>query len=274
MRKAEVGDAGVEVGGEEDVGRFDVAVDGSGGVEVREAAGSAKGDAHAGEPIQLCAAAATVAVEESGEAAHGHVIVHQQLLVLGEVESAQGDEVAVLQPANRLKLRLEFFPPGGDILQPLHGQDGAVLHDRLVGRPCAPLPEAPLTLLVRKLQNALVSLERFSVVLSHAPPSSSGTASIAAGLSALTQPFKLRLCRATEDFLWPCIKWQEAAAASGAGASTSEESTPIAVSGTERRSTRSRSTVGGANASGQLLKVEAALQILTFCVRTQPMRWW
>jgi hypothetical protein len=192
----------------------------------------------------------------------------------GHCFACDATEVAVLQPANRLKLRLEFFPPGGDILQPLHGQDGAVLHDRLVGRPCAPLPEAPLTLLVRKLQNALVSLERFSVVLSHAPPSSSGTASIAAGLSALTQPFKLRLCRATEDFLWPCIKWQEAAAASGAGASTSEESTPIAVSGTERRSTRSRSTVGGANASGQLLKVEAALQILTFCVRTQPMRWW
>jgi E3 ubiquitin-protein ligase TRIP12 len=132
--------------------------------------------------------------------------------------------------------------------------------------------EAPLTLLVRKLQNALASLERFPVVLSHAPRSSSGTASMGAGLSALTQPFKLRLCRATgdkmlrdystnivlieplatlvavEDFLWPRVKRQEAAAASGAGASTSEASAPIAVPGAERRSTRSRSAVGAAGA--------------------------
>jgi hypothetical protein len=33
------------------------------------------------------------------------------------------------------------------------------------------------------------------MVGNHAPRSSSGIASIAAGLSALTQPFKLRLCR-------------------------------------------------------------------------------
>jgi hypothetical protein len=59
--------------------------------EVLVAAGNAEGNAHAGEPIQLCAAAATVAVEESGEAAHGHVIVHQQLLVLGEVASSGAD---------------------------------------------------------------------------------------------------------------------------------------------------------------------------------------
>ena len=122
--------------------------------------------------------------------------------------------------------------------------------------------EAPLTLVVRKLQNALASLERFPVVLSHAPRSGSGTASIAAGLSALTQPFKLRLCRAAgektlrdystnivlieplatlvavEEFLWPRVKRQEA------GASTSEASAPVAVPGAERRSTRSRSAAG------------------------------
>jgi E3 ubiquitin-protein ligase TRIP12 len=134
--------------------------------------------------------------------------------------------------------------------------------------------EAPLTLLVRKLQNALASLERFPVVLSHAPRSSSGTASIAAGLSALTQPFKLRLCRAAgdktvrdystnivlieplatlvavEEFLWPRVKRQEAAAGGGAGASTSEASAPIAVPGAERPSTRSRSAVGAGSGRG------------------------
>ncbi|KAG0572814.1 hypothetical protein KC19_VG127600 [Ceratodon purpureus] len=133
--------------------------------------------------------------------------------------------------------------------------------------------EAPLTLLVRKLQNALASLERFPVVLSHAPRSSTGPASFAAGLSALTQPFKLRLCRATgdkmlrdystnivlieplatlvavEDFLWPRVKRQEAAAAGGA--STSEASAPIAVPGAERRSTRSRFLVGAAVAGSR-----------------------
>ena len=65
--------------------------------------------------------------------------------------------------------------------------------------------------------------------MSHAPRSSSGNASISAGLSALAQPFKLRLCRAqgenslrdyssnvilidpldnlavVEEFMWPRI---------------------------------------------------------------------
>ncbi|KAG0597138.1 hypothetical protein M758_UG314500 [Ceratodon purpureus] len=137
--------------------------------------------------------------------------------------------------------------------------------------------EVPLTLLVRKLQNALASLERFPVVLSNAPRSSSGSASIVAGLSALTQPFKLRLCRATgdkmlrdystnivlieplatlvavEDFLWPRVKRQEAAAAGGA--STSEASASIRVPGVERQLTQSRSSVGATGAgSGRSLK--------------------
>ncbi|CBI37879.3 unnamed protein product, partial [Vitis vinifera] len=86
---------------------------------------------------------------------------------------------------------------------------------------------APMTVLVQKLQNALSSLERFPVVLSHSSRSSSGNARLSSGLSALSQPFKLRLCRAqgekslrdyssnvvlidplaslaaVEDFLWP-----------------------------------------------------------------------
>lgn len=158
--------------------------------------------------------------------------------------------------------------------------------------------EAPLTLLVRKLQNALASLERFPVVLSHAPRSSSGSASMGAGLSALSQPFKLRLCRASgekmlrdystnivlieplatlvavEDFLWPRVKRHEVSPA--AVASTSEASAPIAVPGTgaERRSTRSRSAAvaagagsgrsleSGANASGTKGKGKAVSRSL------------
>ena len=51
--------------------------------------------------------------------------------------------------------------------------------------------EDPMKFLVNKLQNTLASLENFLVILSHAPRSSSGNASILAGLSALAQPFKL-----------------------------------------------------------------------------------
>jgi E3 ubiquitin-protein ligase TRIP12 len=55
---------------------------------------------------------------------------------------------------------------------------------------------APMTILVQKLQNALSSLERFPVVLSHSSRPSSGSARLSSGLSALSQPFKLRLSRA------------------------------------------------------------------------------
>ncbi|KAF2302059.1 hypothetical protein GH714_031991 [Hevea brasiliensis] len=92
------------------------------------------------------------------------------------------------------------------------------------------ISDAPLTVLVQKLQNALSSLERFPVVLSHSSRSSGGSARLSSGLSALSQPFKLRLCRAqgekslrdyssnvvlidplanlaaVEDFLWPRVQ--------------------------------------------------------------------
>eukprot|EP01018_Ginkgo_biloba_P024668 Gb_07122 [translate_table: standard] len=95
--------------------------------------------------------------------------------------------------------------------------------------------EAPLTILVRKLQNALASLERFPLILSHARRSRSANANISAGLSALSQPLKLRLIRAegemslrdyssnamlihaldnlaaVEEFLWPRIQRSETA---------------------------------------------------------------
>ncbi|KAE8703155.1 E3 ubiquitin-protein ligase UPL3 [Hibiscus syriacus] len=93
----------------------------------------------------------------------------------------------------------------------------------------------PMTVLVQKLQNALSSLERFPVVLSHSPRSSGGNARLSFGFSALSQPCKLRLCRAqggkslrdyssnnvlidplanlaaVEEFLWPRVQQIEAA---------------------------------------------------------------
>ncbi|XP_061342076.1 E3 ubiquitin-protein ligase UPL3 [Gastrolobium bilobum] len=137
---------------------------------------------------------------------------------------------------------------------------------------------APMTVLVQKLQNALSSLERFPVVLSHSSRSSSGSGRLSSGLSALSQPFKLRLCRvqgekslrdyssnvvlidplaslaAIEEFLWPRIQRSESGQKStvpagnsesgttpaGAGVSSPSPSTP---STTRRHSTRSRSSV-------------------------------
>jgi E3 ubiquitin-protein ligase TRIP12 len=137
----------------------------------------------------------------------------------------------------------------------------------------------PLTLLVRKLQDALASLEGFPVRFSHAPRASSSSASISNGMNALTQPFKLRLCRSSgekmlrdystnivlieplaslisvEDFLWPRVKRHEASTA--VAASTSEASAPIAAPTSEiRQSTRSRSAAiaveGGRNCQSSL----------------------
>ncbi|KAA8535991.1 hypothetical protein F0562_028469 [Nyssa sinensis] len=138
---------------------------------------------------------------------------------------------------------------------------------------------APLSVLVQKLQNALSSLERFPVVLSHTSRSSSGSARLSSGLSALSQPFKLRLCRAqgektlrdyssnvvlidplaslaaVEDFLWPRVQRNESGqkpsasagnsesgtTPTGPGASSPSTSTPAPT--TRRHSIRSRSSV-------------------------------
>ncbi|KAI9388896.1 hypothetical protein POPTR_009G134300v4 [Populus trichocarpa] len=138
---------------------------------------------------------------------------------------------------------------------------------------------APMAVLVQKLQNALSSLERFPVVLSHSSRSSSGGARLSSGLSALSQPFKLRLCRAqgekalrdyssnvvlidplaslaaVEEFLWPRVQRSEtghkASASAGnsesgnaqPGAGASSPSTSIPASATRRHSSRSRSSV-------------------------------
>ncbi|KAI3774287.1 hypothetical protein L1987_48836 [Smallanthus sonchifolius] len=137
--------------------------------------------------------------------------------------------------------------------------------------------EAPMSNLVQKLQYALTSLERFPVVLSHSARSSTGNARLSSGLGALSQPFKLRLCRAhgekslrdyssnvvlidplaslaaVEDFLWPRVQRSESnqkpsgyvgnseSGTSPAGAGVSSLSTPVAA--TRHHSTRSRSSV-------------------------------
>ncbi|KAL5055633.1 hypothetical protein RYX36_036315 [Vicia faba] len=135
----------------------------------------------------------------------------------------------------------------------------------------------PMTVLIQKLQNALSSMERFPVLLSQSPRSSSGSARLSSGLSALSQPFKLRLCRAQgekslkdysgnvvlidplaslaaiEDFLWPRIQRNESAQKSNVPAGNSESGTsPVGAgvpppststpSTTRRHSTRSRSS--------------------------------
>ncbi|XP_022725559.1 E3 ubiquitin-protein ligase UPL3-like isoform X2 [Durio zibethinus] len=138
---------------------------------------------------------------------------------------------------------------------------------------------APMTVLVQKLQNALSSLERFPVVLSHSSRSSGVSARYSSGLSALSQPFKLRLCRAqrdkslrdyssnvvlidplaslaaVEEFLWPRVQRSDTAlkpsvsvgnsesrnTPCGAGASSPSTSTPALTAC--RLSSRSRSSV-------------------------------
>ncbi|XXG75022.1 hypothetical protein AAC387_Pa07g3615 [Persea americana] len=141
--------------------------------------------------------------------------------------------------------------------------------------------EAPMTVLVQKLQNALSSLERFPVVLSHSSRSSGVNSRLSSGLSALSHPFKLRLCRAqgdkslrdyssnifliepmaslaaVEEFLWPRVQRGESAQKASAGnsehgtapaAGVPSPSTSAPASSGRRHSTRSRSSVaiGGA----------------------------
>ncbi|CAF2250582.1 unnamed protein product [Brassica napus] len=142
----------------------------------------------------------------------------------------------------------------------------------------------PMTVLIQKLQDALSSLERFPVVLSHPSKSLSGSARLSSGLSALAHPLKLRLCRApgekalrdyssnivlidplasiaaVEEFLWPRVQRSESGVKpaapvgntepgtlpSGAGVSSPSSSTPAS---TTRHSSRSRSAIKIGDAS-------------------------
>lgn len=148
----------------------------------------------------------------------------------------------------------------------------------------------PMTVLVQKLQNALSSLERFPVVLSHASRSSGGNARLSSGLSALSQPFKLRLCRApgekslrdyssnvvlidplaslaaVEDFLWPRVQRSESGQIPSVSGGNSESGTTPVGTGvsspsastpaTRRHSSRSRSSVNIGDTSKKDASVE------------------
>jgi len=116
----------------------------------------------------------------------------------------------------------------------------------------------PMSILVRKLQNALTSLERFPVVLSLNSRSSTTSGRFSYGVGASSRPFKLRLCRshgenslrdyssnvllidplaslaAVEEFLWPRIQ---------RGESSQNKSSLAPASGTRQHSTRSRPAI-------------------------------
>uniref|UniRef100_A0A7N0UYK1 HECT-type E3 ubiquitin transferase n=1 Tax=Kalanchoe fedtschenkoi TaxID=63787 RepID=A0A7N0UYK1_KALFE len=138
---------------------------------------------------------------------------------------------------------------------------------------------APMTVLIHKLQDALSSLERFPVVLSHSSRTTSGISRLSSGLSALSEPFKLRLCRASgekslrdyssnvvlidplaslaavEDFLWPRVQRSDSGAAQKSNTSTVESGNASAAGGvsspsistpaasTRRQSLRTRTAV-------------------------------
>ncbi|KAK6143373.1 hypothetical protein DH2020_023721 [Rehmannia glutinosa] len=115
----------------------------------------------------------------------------------------------------------------------------------------------PMSLVVQKLQNALSSLERFPVMLSHASRSSgAGNARLSSGLRekslrdyssnvVLIDP--LASLAAVEEFLWPRVQRRT-------GISSPSASTP--ASATRRHSTRSRSSIN----IGDTAKKESSLE--------------
>lgn len=84
-----------------------------------------------------------ITMEEGGEVALGHEVEDEELLALGaEVVGPEGEEVGVAELAERVHLRLELLLVLGDLLpEPLHRDEGAILHGRLVHRPVRALPQ-------------------------------------------------------------------------------------------------------------------------------------
>jgi E3 ubiquitin-protein ligase TRIP12 len=142
--------------------------------------------------------------------------------------------------------------------------------------------KTPMSFLVQKLQSALSSLERFPVVLSHSGrTSSSGGSRLSSGLSTLSQPLKLRLCRAqgekslkdyssnivlidplaslaaVEDFLWPRIQRSESVSYPAVSSGKNSESVapsataPVPSSTQSVRRPSTRSTLATADCAGK-----------------------
>lgn len=169
----------------------------------------------------------------------------QLLVVLAEIlaELVKGDGVSTFEfvESGVIASLLNYFSCGALSKQNMTDAESArVFHQalkrfKLFTRLALPVnaedgKETPLTILIHKLQDALSSLERFPVILSHARRLRGGNANILAGLSALSQPVKLRFCRAegetslqdyssnmilidslanfaaVEEFIWPRIQ--------------------------------------------------------------------
>lgn len=185
----------------------------------------------------------------------------QLLAVLAEIlaELVKGDGVSTFEfvESGVIASLLNYFSCGALSKQNMTDAESArVFHQalkrfKLFTRLALPVnaedgKETPLTILIHKLQDALSSLERFPVILSHARRLRGGNANILAGLSALSQPVKLRFCRAegetslqdyssnmilidslanlaaVEEFLWPRIQIGEASLNSSANLSSSD----------------------------------------------------
>ncbi|KQJ92735.1 E3 ubiquitin-protein ligase UPL3 [Brachypodium distachyon] len=146
--------------------------------------------------------------------------------------------------------------------------------------------ETPMTLLVQKLQSAFCSLERFPVVLSQSSRIGTGGSRLTSGLGALSQPFKLRLCRAqgekslrdyssnivlidpfaslaaVEEFLWPRVQRSEAASkpivpsancseSAVPGTTAGALSTPASAQSARCPTTRSKSSAASSGTSNK-----------------------
>ncbi|BAH94728.1 Os09g0572550, partial [Oryza sativa Japonica Group] len=131
LGEAEVGEAGLEGGVEEDVGGLEVAVDDGGTscvVQVLKAAGGALRDAHPSGPVQSRGARGQVK-QVVLQGAAGHVLVHQDAVVAVGAVPQQRHQVWVLrQQAQHQHLHKELPVP-------LHPVPVQLLHRRLRHRP-------------------------------------------------------------------------------------------------------------------------------------------
>lgn len=81
-------------------------------------------------------------VEERVEAAAGHEVVNEKLLVAGEVVGFHGYEVRMAETAEELHVLFEIpFSGHLNITEAFHGDDAAVVEDGLVGRSISTLSE-------------------------------------------------------------------------------------------------------------------------------------
>lgn len=81
-------------------------------------------------------------MEESSQISLRHVIRDEQLLVLGEVVSAQRDEILVPQSSESFNMALEILPFSCDVLEALHHQYDGLAQVGSIGVSHAALAES------------------------------------------------------------------------------------------------------------------------------------